>query len=72
MFTLNCKGKLLDIREPVVMGVINVTPDSFYEGSRMMQTNIAGVETAVIDPVLRKAEQMIHDGAGIIGWRGHY
>lgn len=48
------------------MGVINVTPDSFYEGSRMMQTNIAGVETAVIDPVLRKAEQMIHDGAGII------
>jgi len=34
MYTLNCKGKLLVIDKPVVMGIINITPDSFYEGSR--------------------------------------
>lgn len=66
MFTLNCKGKLLEIREPVVMGVINVTPDSFYEGSRFIQTTIAGAEKAGIDAIVRKAGQMIGDGAGII------
>lgn len=32
MFTLNCKGKLLLINEPLVMGIINATQDSFYEG----------------------------------------
>lgn len=32
MFTLNCKGKLLLIDKPLVMGIINATPDSFYEG----------------------------------------
>jgi dihydropteroate synthase len=34
MFTLNCKGRLLTIDKPVVMGIINVTPDSFYPGSQ--------------------------------------
>ncbi|MEO6732740.1 MAG: dihydropteroate synthase [Ferruginibacter sp.] len=32
MYTLNCKGKLLAITEPLVMGIINATPDSFYTG----------------------------------------
>jgi dihydropteroate synthase len=32
MFTLNCKGKLLTIEQPIVMGIINATPDSFYKG----------------------------------------
>ena len=32
MFTLNCKGKLLTITQPLVMGIINATPDSFYKG----------------------------------------
>jgi dihydropteroate synthase len=31
MYTLNCKGKLLTITKPLVMGIINVTPDSFYK-----------------------------------------
>ena len=31
--TINCAGKLLDLSEPKVMGIINVTADSFYEGS---------------------------------------
>ena len=56
MFSLNCKGKLLVIDKPLVMGIINVTPDSFYEGSRL-QTN---------DAVLSHAKKMIEDGADII------
>ncbi|HYO21027.1 MAG TPA: dihydropteroate synthase [Flavisolibacter sp.] len=56
MFTLNCKGQLLTITEPVVMGILNVTPDSFYEGSRL-PGNAA---------LLQKAEQMISDGATIL------
>lgn len=56
MFTLNCKGKLLVIDEPIVMGIINTTPDSFYSGSR---TNVA-------DDILLRAEKMINDGATIL------
>src|SRR6187402_2915043 len=56
MFTLNCKGRLLVIDEPIVMGIINTTPDSFYPGSRVTE----------IDSVLQKAGQMITDGAAII------
>jgi dihydropteroate synthase len=56
MFTLNCKGRLLVIKEPIVMGIINTTPDSFYEGSRMNE----------MDRLLFKVEQMITDGAAII------
>lgn len=56
MFTLNCKGRLLVIDKPVVMGIINVTPDSFFKGSRQES----------IDTALRKAEQMLNEGATIL------
>jgi dihydropteroate synthase len=56
MYTLNCKGRLLIIDEPVVMGIINITPDSFYANSRISDMNA----------VLQKAEQMLIDGATII------
>ena len=56
MFTLNCKGRLLVIDEPVVMGIINVTPDSFYSGSRKL----------LLDDILRQAEKMLSEGATII------
>ena len=56
MFTLNCKGKLLVIDKPLVMGIINITPDSFYEGSRQ-QTG---------ESILAKATKMINEGADII------
>lgn len=56
MFTLNCKGRLLVINEPVVMGIINVTTDSFYSGSRK----------PVLDDVLRTAEKMLNEGAAIL------
>jgi dihydropteroate synthase len=35
MYSLNCKDRLLVIDRPVVMGVLNITPDSFYKGSRI-------------------------------------
>lgn len=56
MFTFNCKGRLLVIEEPIVMGIINATPDSFYAGSRAVQK----------ETVLKKTEQMLKDGATII------
>lgn len=56
MFTFNCKGRLLVIDKPIVMGIINVTPDSFYEGSRANS----------ITTVLQQAEKMIADGATIL------
>lgn len=54
--TLNCRGKLLDMSRPVVMGILNVTPDSFFDGGRH-----TGVE-----PALRQAEKMLSEGATLI------
>ena len=56
MFTLNCNGRLLVIDEPLIMGIINATPDSFYEGSRQQ----------TVDAILIQAEKMIKDGADIL------
>lgn len=56
MFTLNCKGRLLVIDKPVVMGIINITPDSFYRDSRRQGT----------DAVLKQAEKMLKEGAAIL------
>ncbi len=56
MFTLNCKGSLWIIDEPQVMGIINTTPDSFYEKSRKANTH-AAVELAA---------KMINEGATIV------
>lgn len=54
--TLTCTGKLIDISNPIAMGVINVTPDSFYSSSRfMMRYRIA-----------RRANQIIEQGGSII------
>ena len=56
MFTLNCKGRLLVVDKPLVMGIINATPDSFYEGSRQQ----------TVDAILQQAGKMIQDGADIL------
>ena len=32
--SINCNGKLVDLNTPKVMGVLNITPDSFYDGGR--------------------------------------
>lgn len=56
MFTLNCKGRLLVIDKPLVMGIINATPDSFFDGSRFNG----------VDEIVTEAERMLNDGADII------
>jgi dihydropteroate synthase len=56
MFSLNCKGKLLLIEKPLVMGILNITGDSFYAGSRLQN----------IEAIKNKAIQMLNEGADII------
>ncbi len=51
-FTINLKGNLLQYDKPVVMGIINVTPDSFYCGSRFEEK----------ESVVRRVEEMIAEG----------
>lgn len=56
MFTLNCRGRLWELKQPVVMGIINCTPDSFYAGSR----------AEGIEGIIQAAGQMITEGAAIL------
>ena len=56
VYSLNCRGKLVTIAQPVVMGILNVTPDSFFEGSRQPS----------LDHVLTTAERMLQQGAMIL------
>jgi dihydropteroate synthase len=56
MFTLNCNGRILAWEKPLIMGIINSTPDSFFEGSRFTGT----------DAILARVEKMLEDGADII------
>ena len=53
---INVNGFLLDLSSPCIMGILNVTPDSFYAGSRM-QTEI---------DITHRIEQIVGEGAGII------
>lgn len=55
-YTLNCNGRLLVVDRPVVMGILNVTPDSFYAGSR-----VGSVQQAV-----DRAGAMLDAGAGFL------
>ena len=60
--TLRCPGgRVLDLRRPRVMGILNLTPDSFYEGSRVAAT----------DDLLRRAGQMLRDGAAVLDLGGY-
>lgn len=55
-FRLPCGSRTLDLSRPQVMGILNVTPDSFSDGGRYNR----------IDAALRHAEQMLEAGAAII------
>lgn len=59
--TLNISGNLVSLDEPQVMGILNITPDSFYAESRVNQ------ETAI----LKKAQQMVEAGAFILDIGGY-
>ncbi|MFO8087090.1 MAG: dihydropteroate synthase [Bacteroidales bacterium] len=54
--SLNCRGKLLSLEKPLVMGILNITPDSFYDGGR----NYTHHQSLV------HARQMLQEGADII------
>ena len=55
-YTINIKGRLMDLGTPQVMGILNVTPDSFYSGSRK-QTEME---------IAQRANQIIEEGGSII------
>ena len=55
-YTINVCGRLIDLGEPLVMGIMNVTPDSFYANSR--------VQTA--EAIRQRAHQIVAEGAKII------
>lgn len=54
--TINAGGRLIDFSIPKVMGIINITPDSFYSGSRFGSVDLA----------LKAAEEMLKDGADFL------
>ena len=54
--TINCTGKLVDLSTPKIMGILNVTPDSFYDG---------GVHNSD-KKILKHVEKMLNDGAVFI------
>jgi dihydropteroate synthase len=56
MFTLQSKDRTIVVDKPIVMGILNITPDSFFEGSRVVE----------MDQILRKAEQMLRAGATLL------
>ena len=51
--SINCNGKLVDLNTPKVMGVLNITPDSFYEGGRYKDAK----------SILNQTEKLISEGA---------
>lgn len=54
--TINCAGKLLDLSEPKIMGILNVTPDSFYDGGQLENEKA----------ILFQADKMLCEGASIL------
>ena len=54
--TLNCRGKLIDLKIPKIMGILNITPDSFFDGGKYNS----------IHESLKRCEKMIKEGATFI------
>lgn len=54
--TLNCNGRLVPIQKPLVMGILNVTPDSFFDGGKYQDEKA----------ILERAEQILKEGGNII------
>lgn len=59
--TINCKGKLIDLSSPKVMGILNVTPDSFYDGGAYKDEK----------SILSQVETMLREGATFIDIGGY-
>ena len=56
MKTINCKGKLIDLNKPKIMGVLNITPDSFFDGGKYVEK----------ENILKHVAKMLLDGATFI------
>lgn len=54
--TINCKGTLVDLSSPKVMGILNITPDSFYDGGKYKNES----------DILKQVEKMLVEGATFI------
>ena len=54
--TINIKGELIDLSQPKIMGILNLTPDSFYDGGKFN----------AVDQALMQTEKMISEGAYLI------
>ena len=54
--TINCKGELIDLSKPLIMGILNITPDSFFDGGKYIQQ----------EAILQRATEIIEQGADII------
>ena len=54
--TINCKGNLIDLSTPKVMGILNITPNSFYDGGKFIEEN----------DILLQVKKMISEGATFI------
>ncbi len=61
MKTINCKGKLIDLSTPKVMGIINLTPDSFYDGGKLDSEK----------EIIHQAEKMLKEGATFLDLGGY-
>ena len=61
MLTINCKGKLIDLSIPKVMGILNLTPDSFYDGGKNSDEK----------KMLQQVEKMLSEGAAFIDLGGY-
>lgn len=61
-FSINLKGNLVDLSTPIVMGILNVTPDSFYDGGRYYQDEKS---------LLNQAEKLLLEGATILDIGGY-
>ena len=60
-YTINLRGQLMDLSQPQVMGILNVTPDSFYAGSR----------TQTEQEIAQRANQIVEEGGSIIDVGGY-
>lgn len=54
--TINCKGNLIDLSQPKIMGILNINPDSFFDGGKYKDENT----------ILKQVEKMLNEGATFI------
>ena len=61
MSTINCKGTLVNLSTPKVMGIVNVTPDSFFDGGKLTNSN----------EIVLQVDKMLYNGATFIDLGGY-